>query len=112
MLLTGKEKLLPRSRQRNANLCDGCKKQFLRLSTHLSHYPVCVSHYIRREMGNVHRNMTSLTTVHRTRRSQIPLTRENESTNSGNKDGGVVDAIKCMMVVNDTEWLVAVRISS
>ena len=37
----------------------------------------------------MHRHMTtSLTTVHCTRRSQIPLARENESTrNSGNADG-------------------------
>ena len=38
-------------------------------------------------MGNVHHHTsTSTTAVHRTRRSQIPLSRENESTNSGNTD--------------------------
>ena len=37
-------------------------------------------------MGNVHHHTISLTTMHRTWRSQIPLACENESTNSGNTD--------------------------
>ena len=62
-------------------------KQFVRLSTHLSHNPVCASHYNRQEMGNVHHHTsTSTTAVHRTRRSQIPLAREDEGTNSENTD--------------------------
>ena len=37
-------------------------------------------------MGNVHNHINTSTTAHRTRRSQIPLAREDESTNSGNMD--------------------------
>ena len=57
-------------------LCDGCKKQFLRLATHLFHSPVCASHYDPQEMVNLHHHTNTLRTAHRTRRSQIPLARE------------------------------------
>ena len=63
-------------------------------------------------MGNVHRHMTSLTTVHCTRRSQIPLARENESTNSGrNTDGDepfrVVDNHHALDGVDDAAVLIS-----